>query len=136
MILRLGSLPIEEIEKVVGKVVTKKKNKKIVAPGVLKTHYAPRKPLIIVENESQIPRFKNKKIKIGFLAFHRVKNKNYFADYKILSLKGDLKEAASNFFDFLHQLDEGPAEIIYAEKIPEVGLGKAMMERLIKAAHQ
>ncbi len=114
----------------------KKKNKKIIAPGGLKTHYAPIKPLIIIESENEIPRFKNKKIKVGFLAFRRVKNKNYFVDYKILSLKGDLKEAASNFFDYLHQLDEGPAEVIYAEKIKEIGLGKAMMERLIKAAHR
>jgi len=136
IILRAGGLPIEEIEKIIGKVIIKKKNKKVLAPGGLQTHYAPSKPLLLVHREEEIPKFKNPKIKIGFLAFQKIKKKKQFVDYKILSPKGDMKEAASNFFDYLHQLDEGPAEIIYAEKIPEVGLGKAMMERLIKAAHQ
>ncbi len=80
--------------------------------------------------------FKDFKKKKGFLAFQKIKNKKIFSDWRILSPSGDLKEAASNFFDFLHQLDEGPAEIIFAEKVKEVGLGRAIMERLNKAAHQ
>mgnify|MGYP000897908111 FL=1 len=136
--LRAGGLPIEEIEKIVGKVeVSKKQSSKVLAPGNLKFHYAPRKPLIIVKNEEEISEhFKDSKKKMAFLAFQKIKNKKIFSDWRILSPSGDLKEAASNFFDFLHQLDEGPAEIIFAEKVKEVGLGRAIMERLNKAAHQ
>lgn len=136
VVLRAGGLAIEEIKKVIGPVLMKKKlDDRVLAPGNLKTHYAPQKPLIIVNNEEEIQQFKEKR-KIGFLAFQKVKNKKLFVDYKILSPKGDLKEAASNVFDCLHQLDEGPSEIIFAEKVEEVGLGKAIMERLIKAAHK
>ncbi|HOV88470.1 MAG TPA: L-threonylcarbamoyladenylate synthase [Candidatus Paceibacterota bacterium] len=136
--LRAGGLPIEEIEKIVGKVeVSKKQSSKVLAPGNLKFHYAPRKPLIIVKNEEEISEhFKDSKKKMAFLAFQKIKNKKIFSDWRILSPSGDLKEAASNFFDFLHQLDESPAEIIFAEKVKEVGLGRAIMERLNKAAHQ
>ncbi|MCX7778689.1 MAG: L-threonylcarbamoyladenylate synthase [Patescibacteria group bacterium] len=134
-ILRLGSLPIEEIKKVIGPVEILKKQKKILAPGNLPTHYSPFKPLKIVKNEEEI--FKNKlKKKISFLAFCQVKNKNRFTAFKILSPKGDLKEAASNFFDALHQLDESEAEVIFAEAVPEKGVGRAIMERLKKASSE
>jgi len=136
VVLRAGALEIEEIEKVIGPVLLKKKMPKVLAPGNLKTHYSPQKPLIIIKSEEEIKNWKERNKKIGFLAFQKIKNKKFFADYKILSAKGDLKEAASNFFDYLHQLDEGPAEIIFAEIVPEVGLGKAIMERLNKATHQ
>jgi L-threonylcarbamoyladenylate synthase len=53
---------------------------------------------------------------------------------KYLSQRGDMREAAANFFSYLIELDREDVDIIYAEKIPEVGLGKAMMERLKKAA--
>jgi L-threonylcarbamoyladenylate synthase len=138
VVLRMGGLPIENIEKIIGKIIIpNKKSQKVLAPGNLKNHYAPQKPLIIINNEKEIHKYlKNNKRKIGYLAFQKINNKKILSDYKILSPQGDFKEAASNFFDYLHQLDDGPAEIILAEKIKEVNLGKAMMERLIKAAHR
>lgn len=136
VVLRMGALPVEEIEKVIGPVLLKKKISQVLAPGNLKTHYSPIKPLILISSEEEIDKLKDKNKKIGFLAFQKIKNKKQFADWKILSEKGDLKEAASNFFDYLHQLDDGPAEIIFAEKVEEVGLGKAIMERLMKAMHK
>jgi len=136
--LRMGGLPIEEIEKVVGKItIPKKQSRKILAPGNLNFHYAPRKSLIIVGKEEEIWRYpESLKKKIALLAFQKIKNKRKFYEWRILSPRGDLKEAAANFFDFLHQLDEGSAEIIFVEKVKEVGLGRAIMERLNKATHQ
>lgn len=136
-ILRLGSLSLEEIKKVIGEVEVVKKSKKILAPGGLTNHYAPFKPLKIVKDENEI--FRQglvAKRKIAFLAFQTVKNKNKFIASEILSPKGNLNEAASNFFDALHKLDESKAEIIFAERVPEKGLGRAIMERLKKASHE
>jgi L-threonylcarbamoyladenylate synthase len=45
-----------------------------------------------------------------------------------------MREAASNFFSCLIDLDLEDIDVIYAERIPEHGLGKAMMERLKKAS--
>ncbi len=45
-----------------------------------------------------------------------------------------MREAAARFFSSLIELDGTASEIIYAEAMPERGLGKAMMERLRKAA--
>ncbi len=52
----------------------------------------------------------------------------------MLSEKGDLREAATNFFSYLIELDKKDVDLIYAEKISEKGLGRAMMERLKKAS--
>ena len=53
---------------------------------------------------------------------------------EILSRNGDLKEAAANLFSALHRLDTLKVGVIIAEPVPELGLGRAIMDRLRKAA--
>lgn len=53
---------------------------------------------------------------------------------EILSVDGDLKEAAANLFSSLHRLDRTDLRIIIAEPVPERGLGIAIMDRLRRAA--
>ncbi|MBC7218289.1 MAG: L-threonylcarbamoyladenylate synthase type 1 TsaC, partial [Candidatus Caldatribacterium sp.] len=53
---------------------------------------------------------------------------------EILSPSRDLREAAANFFACLHRLEEERLDLIFAEPVPEVGLGRAIMDRLRKAA--
>jgi L-threonylcarbamoyladenylate synthase len=50
-----------------------------------------------------------------------------------LSKSGDLIEAAANLFDHLHQLDKTGKPIAIAP-IPQVGLGRAINDRLRRAA--
>jgi L-threonylcarbamoyladenylate synthase len=50
-----------------------------------------------------------------------------------LSKIGDLREAASNFYNALHQLDRCDLEVIIAEEMPNVGLGKTINDRLKRA---
>jgi L-threonylcarbamoyladenylate synthase len=52
----------------------------------------------------------------------------------ILSKKSDLNEAASNVFSFLREADEMEGNEIFALKLPEVGLGLAINDRLHRAA--
>ena len=47
-----------------------------------------------------------------------------------LTGSGDLREAAVRFFAALRRLDESGVERIVAEPVPEVGLGRAIMDRL------
>ncbi|MBS7658467.1 MAG: L-threonylcarbamoyladenylate synthase [Candidatus Bathyarchaeia archaeon] len=130
-ILRLGGLPIEEIEEVIGKVKILSVSEKPRSPGQLPRHYSPRTPLkIIKENESLNI---EKGVKAGLLAFKQPKNAHFFKKIEILSSSGDLREAACNLFSCLHRLDKAGLDIIYAEPVPEIGLGKAIMDRLRKA---
>ena len=51
-----------------------------------------------------------------------------------LSVRGDLKEAAANFFAALRTLDASGAATIAVMPIPEEGLGEAINDRLRRAA--
>ena len=54
----------------------------------------------------------------------------------ILSARQDLKEAAQRLFMAMRLLDESDAELIVAEFVPEIGLGRAINDRLKRAAAQ
>jgi L-threonylcarbamoyladenylate synthase len=131
-ILRPGGLPIEELKKALGgaELEIETTSKRPRSPGQLKSHYQPATPLKIIRRKN----FRvSKNIKAGFLAFKNSKNKFPFRRVEILSPSGDLREAATNFFAALHRLDKAHLDIIYAEKVPEKGLGVAIMDRLYKA---
>ena len=96
------------------------------APGGLKSHYAPRTPLVLEKNPT--PRSK----KTGLLAFSAPREG--FAQTEILSATSDLREAAANLYGAMRRLDEAGLDLIVAEEIPESGIGAAIMERLRKSA--
>jgi len=129
-ILRPGGLPLEEIENVIGKTEISTLSNHPRSPGQLPRHYSPKTPIKISKNKN----FNGlKDIKAGFLAFKPPKNKLPFEKIEVLSPTGNLREAASNLFSSLHRLDKAGLDIIYAEPVPETGLGKAIMNRLHKA---
>lgn len=129
-ILRPGGLPLEEIEKVIGKVEISTLSKRPRSPGQLPRHYSPRTPLKILKDEN----FNVQKgARAGLLAFKPQKDEMPFERIEFLSTSGNLREAAANFFSCLHRLDKAGLDIIYAEPVPEVGLERAIMDRLRKA---
>lgn len=131
VVLRPGGVPIEEIERIIGKVKIAAPSLKPKAPGQLPRHYSPRTPLkIIKEKDFQIPTG----VKAGLLAFKPPEGELPFEVVEVLSKTGDLREAACNLFSCLHKLDKAGLDIIYAEPVPEVGLGRAIMDRLRKAS--
>lgn len=97
-----------------------------VAPGGLKSHYAPRTRLVIEADPKPISR------RTGLLAWRN--DPGGFAATEILSSVGDLREAAANLYGAMRRLDAAGLDLIVAEPVPESGIGKALMERLRKAA--
>jgi L-threonylcarbamoyladenylate synthase len=129
-VLRLGGLALEEIEKVINKVEVSTLSKSPHSPGQLPHHYSPQTPLKIIRNkELNVP----EDVKAGLLAFKPPKNNLPFEKIEVLSISGNLSEAACNFFSCLHKLDKANLHVIYAEPVPEIGLGRAIMDRLRKA---
>lgn len=130
VIFRLGGLSIEDIESKIGKVdvqINTASNPK--APGQLKSHYAPHKKVVIGNIEQLIS--KHKGIAFGVLSFQ----KDYHTPHQlILSPSGKLEEAARNLFSYLRTLDKMPVETVFAEFVPEQDLGKAINDRLRRAA--
>ena len=132
-LLRPGGVSLEEIESVIGKVeISPIEDDKPSAPGMLPRHYAPRTPIVLDWDEKNLDIYKNKKI--GLLAFQETKNHLKFHSVEVLSKKGEIREAAANLFAAIRRLDALNLDLIVAESIPEIGLGRAIMDRLRRAS--
>jgi L-threonylcarbamoyladenylate synthase len=125
---RYGAVSLEDLRDLVGEVHEKMKHGTVDSPGQLPYHYAPHRPLVIIETPDEV-----KSSASSVLLFRTPSKMPVSKRMRILSPHGDLREAAANFFSYLIELDREDVDIIYAEQIPEIGLGKAMMERLKKA---
>ena len=108
------------------------KTKNLVAPGMLKSHYSPNKPLYILEET--VPKDLDKKVS-GLLSFSG-KNTDGYKVVEILTSDCDLKKYAVNLFAGMHKLEESDVECIVAEAVPECAIGIAIMDRLRKAAYK
>jgi L-threonylcarbamoyladenylate synthase len=94
--------------------------KGIEAPGMMASHYAPSKPLRLQASTAESDEFH---IGLGPIAGHLN-----------LSPSGDLVEAAARLFDALHAADDAPQPRIAVARIPHEGLGRAINDRLARAA--
>ena len=131
VLLRAGGVPLEEIEKVIGPVQRATPvDDRPQAPGQLKHHYAPRKPFRLVDSLAEIP----SRADVGWLAFGP-RNGDFPGVVENISPAGDFWEAATHFFRALRALDDNPrVSELYAVPLPAKGLGRAMNERLERAA--
>lgn len=132
VMLRPGAITSEELERILPQISAPEGGTGLVSPGLLKSHYSPRKPLYI-EGESLI---KGEKENAGYIALQKTSEKLPFARIEYLSENGDLKEAAIHLFSALHRLEESNVDFIVAQPVPESGIGIAVMDRLRKAAYQ
>ena len=108
-------------------------NSKPSAPGMLLSHYAPRKKLYLGNLEELAESFGDQKVAILAFSDKSFIPKGY--PTKILSPDSDLREAAKNVFNYLRLLDEDEEiDVIIAEEVPEEGLGLAINDRLRRAA--
>lgn len=128
VLYRAGGVPVEAIEQVIGKVRPQVKQVLPVAPGMLESHYAPRKPVFIGDIATLLKEHPGRAAVISFTTMHEAWR------CEVLSPAGDLKEAARHLFATLRALDASEADVILAEAFPDEGLGRAINDRLRRAA--
>jgi L-threonylcarbamoyladenylate synthase len=132
VVYRLGGLSIEAIEEVVGKVTVQlNQSSNPAAPGMLKSHYAPRIPLIITSIQEYIQTHPQQKI--GVISFTHDYTSEHVNCFR-LSADANLNEAAQNLFTALRSFDDTKVEIIVADNLPDSFLGRAVNDRLKRAA--
>lgn len=133
VVYRKGGLAVEDIEAVIGKVTVRAHSSSDPqAPGMLKSHYAPRVPLVLGDLSALQKQFKGHAF--GVIAFRQPLPGIPSEQQLILSPSGNLAEAARNLFAGMRRLDELQLDIIIAELLPEQGLGRAINDRLRRAA--
>lgn len=133
VLYRYGSVSLEEIEAVVGKlVIAVNADHNPDSPGMLSRHYAPKTTTYLTNNVAELKKsFPGKKI--GYLLFKELLVTEEYSVQEVLSERGDLQEAARHLYAALHRLDQSDLEIIIAERLPDFGLGKTMNDRLERA---
>jgi len=130
-LLRRGPITSEQLE-AFGKVVWVENLQLPQAPGQLPSHYAPRTQLVLVEDPSTFVAPEGKKC--GLLAWRPSAEPKQFVAIRQLSSRQDVREAATNLFRYLRELDQLDLDLIIAEKLPDEGLGAAIMDRLRRAS--
>lgn len=133
IVYRLGGTSVEAIESIIGpvtQVVHSSSNPK--APGMLKSHYAPRKPLFINQLSDILKHHSSDKI--GSLTFDKVLSELPVEHQRVLSPSANYAEAAKRLFAYMRQLDTLPIDVIHAELLPEKDLGRAINDRIRRAA--
>ena len=131
-LLRHGAVTREDIEKIIPYHASSERHSGIVAPGMLKSHYSPTKPLHIMD---EVVLKKIDRQKSGLLSFSG-NDTDHFKKVIRLSNDGNLQEYAVKLFAAIHQMQEEDVETIIVEPVPESGIGIAIMDRLRKAAYE
>ena len=124
-ILRPGAIIVEKISKILKiKVGISKNSKSIKSPGQLKLHYSPGIPVFM----NQI----NSKKSGAFITI----GKNYKSAKNCfnLSKKNNLNEAANNLYKIMRKVKKKKYKSIAVCKIPNLGIGQAINDRLKKAS--
>ncbi|NBZ86986.1 L-threonylcarbamoyladenylate synthase [Stagnihabitans tardus] len=126
-LLRPGGLAVEAIEALVGPLARPKKTTLPNAPGQLESHYAPEAPITLNATTPGA-------VHIGFGPETRPDMPPGEVTLN-LSPRADLTEAAANLFHFLREADRlAQGRPITVAPIPDQGLGRAINDRLARAA--
>jgi L-threonylcarbamoyladenylate synthase len=133
IVYRLGGIALEQLEQVAGPLsVLPHSSSNPQAPGMLQSHYAPRKPMILGDIDKLLQQYNANEVAI--LAFKTPHAQVPVKQQRLLSVQGDMEEAARNLFAAMRQLDEQDVRFILAELVPDHGLGKAINDRLRRAS--
>jgi L-threonylcarbamoyladenylate synthase len=128
-VLRPGGVTHEELGEI-APVIDSPRTAIVEAPGQTLSHYAPATPLYFIGREETIPQADRS----GLICWGPVRTSQPFALVRSLSEVFDLREAAARLFCTLREMDKAGVDRIYVEPLPEEGLGRAIMNRLRRAA--
>lgn len=133
ILYRHGTIPLEEIEFITGKLgIITDNDKSPNSPGMLSRHYAPKTDTYLTNNIPELIKCFERK-KIGLLVFNKKIKDNKIQHQEILSESGDYNEAARNLYAAMHRLDENKLDVILLERLPNIGLGKTINDKLNRA---
>lgn len=149
MILRPGAITADMFEEVIGPVsvdetiLGSESKKPPKAPGMKYRHYAPKARLAIVEGDLREEILAIRQLayaasregkKVGIIATDETLPFYKYGLVKDIGTRENEKTIARNLYRILREFDEEDVDTIYSESFAMQGIGKAIMNRLEKAA--
>ena len=136
-ILRPGLISADEIADVLNETVifeTPVQGEKQIhlSPGQHYKHYAPKTPLRLLKETTEIP----EKLRVGLISFSPEThvNKAFCVEKTIvLSQPLDLRSVARGLYSALREMDRSGLDLILIDSCDEIGIGKAIMDRISRA---
>lgn len=135
-VLRKGGYSVEALEDILGQplAVNTHSNSRPDAPGMLSKHYSPGVEMVLLGKKSAVyTPISEKDALITFGKHWRPPNSPPYDIYN-LSPTGDLPEAAAKLFAVLREIAGKDYQKVYVNSIPDIGLGRAINDRLGRAA--
>ncbi len=131
ILLRPGGITIEELEGVIGPITVNAPKKELVfdSPGMFPSHYAPKTPMIMVDD----PTIYAHETHIAVMLF-QPSEVDYAGEVFLLSNDGDPSAAAARLYETMRRIDRLNLRLIVAERLPETGMGVAVNDRMSRAA--
>ncbi len=140
LVLRPGGLAVELLREVAPSVeIFDRSTTSPRAPGQLPSHYSPRLPLRLADAGAihcVRPHGRAAALCFGAESALLTEDAGFFARVVDLSPRRDPIEAAAALFERLHSLDLGDWDELWAERLPDEGLGRAVNDRLYKASEK
>jgi L-threonylcarbamoyladenylate synthase len=135
VILRVGGVGAEDLERVCGAVPTRRDTGEIPAPGTLAAHYAPDARVEVVGRDDVITcatAYSDAGTRVGILAIDPPAGLP--AGVHVLGPPSDTAEYARVLYARLREADSMRLDVVLAVPPPETGVGLAVMDRLRRAS--
>jgi L-threonylcarbamoyladenylate synthase len=140
-ILRPGAITKEDLELALGcsvqdyRTSVETGTSPLLSPGLLAKHYSPKTKVRLIDSSTTENLENLENLKLGAILFSANSKGTFKAQVvKILSETGDLNQVAANLFSALRELDVAGLDLILIETCEPIGLGAAIMDRLLRAA--
>jgi L-threonylcarbamoyladenylate synthase len=134
-VLRLGGVPVERIEHIIGVPLAQKTQGEVAAPGTLEAHYAPRARVEVVAADEVARRAGELSAAGSRVGILNPPAGTVLADESVvLATFRDPDEYARRLYQQLRDADAAQLDVVLAVPPPDAGVGRAVRDRLRRAA--
>lgn len=135
--LRSGAVTIEQIRRVLpdARDITDESDRhaheSVRSPGTMHPHYQPHAKVRLVDSPNSVESAEGARVAYCGLLPIPVKEQNAFVLSAVFST---LDDYAAAFYEFLREADRLEVSMIYVQGAPNVGIGRALLDRQLRAA--
>ena len=126
-------IPVHIEKQILGKY---KEGEKILSPGIKYKHYSPNTKCVLIyskDNDKMVQKINELSQNKNVVVLCKTKNLEKYNISNKLNMGNSLEEISKNIFTLLRKADTYKADLILIEGVEKIGLGLAIMNRLIRA---